>query len=35
MAFKKGEKVPGAGRPKGSVNKRNVERQEIFDKIVE
>ena len=35
MAFKKGEKVPGAGRPKGSVNKRNIERQEIFDRIVE
>lgn len=35
MAFKKGEKVPGAGRPKGSQNKRNVQRQEIFDKIVE
>jgi hypothetical protein len=35
MAFKKGEKTPGAGRPKGSVNKRNVERQEIFDRIVE
>ncbi len=35
MAFKKGVATPGAGRPKGSPNKRNVVRQEIFDKIVE
>jgi hypothetical protein len=35
MAFKKGVPTPGAGRPKGSPNKRNVVRQEIFDKIVE
>lgn len=35
MAFQKGQKVPGAGRPKGSTNKRNIQRQEIFDKIVE
>jgi len=35
MAFKKGVATPGAGRPKGSINKRNVVRQEIFDKIVE
>ena len=35
MAFKKGVATPGAGRPKGSPNKRNIARQEIFDKIVE
>ena len=35
MAFKKGVPTPGAGRPKGSVNKRNVDRQEIFDRIVD
>ena len=35
MAFKKGVATPGAGRPKGSINKRNVVRQEVFDRIVE
>jgi hypothetical protein len=35
MAFQKGVKPPGSGRKPGSPNKRNVVRQEIFDKIVE
>jgi hypothetical protein len=35
MAFKKGEKPTGSGRKAGTPNKRNVERQEIFDRIVE
>ena len=35
MAFKKGEKPTGSGRKAGTPNKRNVARQEIFDKIVE
>ena len=35
MAFQKGVKPEGSGRKKGTQNKRNVLRQEIFDKIVE
>ena len=35
MTFKKGPDNPGKGRPKGSQNKRNIERQETFDRIVE
>jgi hypothetical protein len=35
MLFQKGVKPEGSGRKKGSQNKRNIERQEIFDKIVE
>lgn len=34
MPFQKGVKPPGAGRRKGSLNKRNIERQETFDRIV-
>jgi hypothetical protein len=32
--FMKGGKNPGLGRPKGSPNKRDVKRQEVFDRIV-
>lgn len=35
MPFQKGVKPEGSGRKKGSQNKRNILRQEIFDKIVE
>jgi len=35
MPFQKGVKPEGSGRKKGSQNKRNIERQEIFDRIVE
>ena len=35
MPFQKGVKPEGSGRKKGSQNKRNIQRQEIFDKIVE
>jgi|SanBayMetagenome_1026888.scaffolds.fasta_scaffold04207_3 hypothetical protein len=35
MPFQKGVKPDGSGRKKGSLNKRTVERQETFDKIVE
>lgn len=35
MPFKKGEKPAGSGRKAGTPNKRDVKRQEIFDKIVE
>jgi len=35
MTFQKGVKPEGSGRKKGTQNKRNVLRQEIFDKIVE
>ena len=35
MPFKKGEKPPGSGRKAGTPNKRDVKRQEIFDRIVE
>jgi hypothetical protein len=34
MAFPKGSDNPGKGRPKGSPNKRNMDRQETFDRIV-
>lgn len=35
MPFQKGVKPEGSGRKKGSQNKRNIQRQEIFDRIVE
>ena len=35
MPFPKGVKPEGSGRKKGTPNKRNVLRQEIFDRIVE
>ena len=35
MAFQKGVKPAGSGRKAGTPNKRNVQRQEIFDRIVE
>jgi hypothetical protein len=35
MPFQKGVKPEGSGRKKGSLNKRTVERQETFEKIVD
>lgn len=35
MPFQKGVKPEGSGRKKGSQNKRNILRQETFDRIVE
>jgi len=35
MAFQKGVKPAGSGRKAGTPNKRDVNRQEIFERIVE
>ena len=35
MPFQKGVKPEGSGRKKGSQNKRNLARQETFDRIVD